>query len=131
MGRPGRKPTQSAGLRRARRHFDGWRRSRATRRIPEELWRQAVELAAEHGVHRTAKALRLNAQSLRERMPASQIVSGAPATAFVELAPLPVSVPAACVLVVEDREGARMRIELRGVTAEDVATVARGFVGRR
>lgn len=44
---------------RAQRKFEQWRERRRSRvPIPEELWREAAELACAHGVNRTAAVLR-------------------------------------------------------------------------
>ena len=49
--------------------FEQWRSERGPRRrIPEALWRVASELGVEFGVHRTAKALRLNYDALKARV---------------------------------------------------------------
>ena len=54
------------------RKIERWRQRRRPRaRIPEELWREAAELACEYGINRTAKALRLDYNSLKKRLPAA------------------------------------------------------------
>ena len=86
--------TLPRALVRGRERFESWRQTRKRRRIPETLWREAVRLARVHGVHRTARVLRLNEQSLRERARSSESAhdSGpAASAAFVELQPLTVS----------------------------------------
>ena len=46
---------------RVQHRFELWRKKRKRcSPIPEILWASAVELVGEHGVHRTARALRLN-----------------------------------------------------------------------
>jgi len=55
-------------LERARTRFEEWRATRVTRRIPAELWQLAEELSIPFGIHRTARALRLNDDSLRKRL---------------------------------------------------------------
>jgi len=53
-------------LERVQHRFELWRRTRKRcSPIPEILWGSAVELAREHGLHRTARALRLNYYSLK------------------------------------------------------------------
>ncbi len=70
--------------------FDFWRKTRKRcSPIPETLWSSAVELAREHGLHRTARTLRLNYYSLKKRFP---LIPGSPSraqreTTFVELLP--------------------------------------------
>ncbi len=59
-------PSALAG---AERQFTKWRRTRKPgMRIPERLWASAVKLAASHGVHPTASALRLDYYSLKKRI---------------------------------------------------------------
>jgi hypothetical protein len=41
--------------------LEQWRKTRKHRaRIPERLWKAAVRVARKHGLHRTARALRLD-----------------------------------------------------------------------
>ena len=58
-----------ARLEAGRRRFERWRRAREGRsRIPDPLWSLAVKLSATYGIHRTAKTLRLNPDSLKKRV---------------------------------------------------------------
>ena len=60
-----------AGLESTRRRFDHWRQTRQGRsRIPEALWASAVKAAGRHGLHPTARALRLDYYSLKKRVEA-------------------------------------------------------------
>ena len=115
-----------------RERFESWRQTRKRRRIPETLWREAVRLARIHGVHRTARVLRLNGQSLRERTRSSESAqdSGpAASAAFVELQPLTVS-RAGYVIELEAANGARMRVEVSCGDGLDVESLTRSFLGR-
>jgi len=59
----------SARLEGIRQRFERWRRTRnAGARIPDVLWAAAVRAAGRHGIHRTARALRLDYYSLKERV---------------------------------------------------------------
>jgi hypothetical protein len=61
----------SPELARAKERFAAWRHSRAPKsRIPQALWDLAVELASSQGVHRTARALKLDYYALKERVEA-------------------------------------------------------------
>ena len=54
-------------LKQAQQRFEEWRSSHSgRRRIPEPLWALAAELAAEHGVFRTAQVLRLDYSKLKQ-----------------------------------------------------------------
>jgi hypothetical protein len=113
-----------ASLSRAQRKIEHWRERRRPRaRIPEELWREAAELACAHGVNRTARALRLDYYSLKKRV-AAAAGSGQRGPEFVEI--LPGGMPAArpeCMIEVEDPSGAKMRIRLQGGDLPDVAAL--------
>lgn len=121
-----------APLESARRRFERWRRSRkAGTRIPESLWAAAVKLAGAYGVYPTAKALRVNYYALKKRLNESSPsgpVKAAPA-GFVELtAPVWTGGPE-CTLELEDAEGCKMRIHLKGVEAPDLASLSRSLWG--
>jgi hypothetical protein len=86
------------------RRFEQWRSAHTGRfPIPERLWAAAVELAREHGIFHTAKALHLEYGRLKRLVESANRVAKAPAArprrarstappAFVELiAPRPPS----------------------------------------
>jgi hypothetical protein len=123
-------PVLSAKLDGVHREFEKWRRSRKPRSpIPELLWALAVERAREAGVHATARRLRLNYYSLKQRVESAGR-PGAPGTpAFVELVPavLRPACAAECLIELEDPRGATMRISLKGLEAPDLAALSRAF----
>jgi hypothetical protein len=117
-----------AALWRAQRKIEQWReRHRPRARIPEELWREAAELACAYGINRTAKALRLDYYSLKKRV-AAVARSGGRAPEFVEILPggMPATRPE-CLIEVEDASGAKMRIRLQGGDLPDLAALTRVF----
>ena len=121
-------PDFPAALSRAQRKIEQWRQRRRPRaRIPEELWREAAELACAHGINRTARALRLDYYALKKRA-AATARSGERAPEFVEILPggLPTPRPE-CTIELEDAGGVKMRIHLQGGDLPDVAALARGF----
>ena len=113
------------------RGFEAWRARKGTSdRVPPELWRSAVEAARVHGTTDTARRLRLNHSVLKRRVDGAGTGAGARAQRFVELplsrvlaAPSP-AVSESCVEV-EDGDGFRMRLLLRGATPAEVAAAAR------
>jgi len=118
-----------------RRRFKQWRRSRKIgSRIPEALWAAAVKLAEAHGIHVTAKALGVDYYSLKKRLeekPASPSRMSAPVrgATFVELpAAARIGIPE-CILELEDVDGAKMRIQLNGIAAPDLAALSRSLWG--
>jgi hypothetical protein len=104
-----------------------------TSRIPEELWSRATELAERHGVAKVAAALKLDYTSLKRRLsvtasrPAKGERTSPQSPAFVELNfGLPLATPA-CVLLLSDRHGRALRIELPRAASSDIAEVARSL----
>lgn len=102
-------------------------------RIPEERWSRATELAERHGVAKVAGALKLDYTSLKRRLsgtarrPAEGERTSPQSPAFVELNfGLPLAT-AACVLVLSDRHGRALRIELPCAASSDIAEVARSL----
>lgn len=113
-----------AALARLERRFVAWRKSRSVgQRIPEPLWKAAVQFAAEHGVNQTASVLSLDYYSLKKRVDGSRASSAT----FVEL-PSP-SFPAVneCLIEMEDGRGARMRVHLKGQNVPDLLPLSRLF----
>ena len=116
-------------MRKVYRRLRRWRSSHARRvPIPDALWAAAGELAREHGVNRTAKALHLEYGKLKEcagaagpakkvmrKVPSAILRHGGPtAPTFMELmAPRSGSLPSA-VVELEGPRG-RIKIEFKGV----------------
>jgi hypothetical protein len=96
-----------------------WRRSRTGRpRMPERLWSRAVSLARAHGLHRVARAGRLDYYSLKRRM-TSAGPNGPPPPSFVEVAVAPAigTSDAVAAAVVEVEGHGRVRLRLQSVTS--------------
>ena len=126
-------------MRRLYRRFERWRSAHTGRLpIPERLWTAATELAREHGVFPTAKALRLEYGKLKQRVEA--VVPAAKARAavsrrtrsrprpptFVELlAPRPGSSPE-CRVEQEGPRG-RMRVEFKGLATAELVALSRAL----
>ena len=125
--------------------LNDWRRTRQKRSpIPESIWQAAAALAAEHGLHRVAKALRLNYPDLKRRTEAmtsggpplkkaasvAESISPAaknPASAFVALDWDPGLVAAPCVVEIENRAGMKMKISLRQPGGAELAALVAAF----
>jgi len=137
-------PTLPARLEAGRRRFERWRRTREGRsRIPDPLWNSAVKLSATYGIHRTAKTLRLNPNSLKKHVasangdgsggqgrPRRQAAGQEAATAFVELVPPEGACPPECIVELEHPRGVKMRIHLTGRQSSDVAVaLSQVFLG--
>ena len=121
-----------ARLERLRQRFDCWRGTHKARsRIPEPLWGAAVKMAGTFGLHRTAKALRLDYYAFKkriERQPATALnPPDETAPTFLEL-PLPAYAgDCACTLELENVSGAKMRVHLKGIITPDLAALSRSF----
>jgi len=140
----------AARLEPLRRRLEQWRRTRQGRsRIPESLWQAAVKAAGRYGLNPTAQALGLDYYSLKkrvesadsrrvaERKSASHSMPGLQAipaddqamAAFVELAAAPPAGTPECILELEDSDGAKMRVHLKGAEAPDLTALTRSFWG--
>ena len=142
-----------ARLERTQRRFELWRRARHGRsRIPERLWSSAVKAAGRYGLNQTARVLRLDYYTLKQRTEAAgsrpELVresaapdstqtllrsravkprGGSGVTTFLELAPPTPGGAAECILELERPGGAKMRVHLKGVEAPDLAALSRSF----
>ena len=117
-----------ADLTRARDQLAAWRRTKQPRsRIPESLWESAVELAVKHGVHRTARSLKLDYYSLKKRVLVAEGQLAKNESAFVELPSVLTPIPE-CVIELEDNAGT-LRVHLKGYSAPEIATVGRSLRG--
>ena len=132
-------------LKRIRGRLERWRRTRRGRdRIPEELWRLAVQAVSTYGLNKSARALGLDYYSLKKRVKAAGDPNGGsakgrglevfPAARFVELASgVAELVPARsngvpeCLLEFERAGGAKLRVQLKGVAVADLVALGRSF----
>ena len=126
-------------MRRLYRRFERWRSAHTGRLpIPERLWAAATELAREHGVFPTAKALRLEYGKLKQRVeaavPAAKARAAVPHHArlrsqpptFVELlAPRPSGSPE-CRVELEGPRG-RMRVDFKGIATAELVALSRAL----
>jgi len=123
----------------ARQQLERWRSTRAHRSpIPEPLWAAAVQLARQHGIFATARALRLDYTRLKARVESAPFKSRtsvvrskrafrrAAPPSFVELiAPRPGSAPE-CRVELEGPRG-RMRIEFKGMAMAELVALSRAL----
>ena len=132
-----------ARLENLRRRFERWRRTRKVRsRIPDPLWAAAVKSAVKYGIHRTAKALRVDYYGLKKRaeqkdaiagaqqepaVTASKTVAAAAEATFLELPATAWAGSGECTLDLEDADGSKLRVHLKGFEAPDLAALSRSF----
>jgi len=124
-------PTVCADIEQVRRRLQEWRRSRRHgARIPEDLWIAAVKLAKKYRPARVAHTLGLDYNGLKQRLKtAKQHGTSEPQSqpGFIELFPFAPSSHCQCTMEIEDRRGAKMKLELKGMSAGDVAAVSRAL----
>lgn len=113
--------------------FEKWRTTRSSRgRIPDALWDLAVHVAQTHGTYRVARALRLDYQGLKRRAAAaiSSCAQEESSSPFVELDLSRSFFPTECVLELEEGDGSKMTIRLKGSSSVDVIGLSKTFFGR-
>jgi len=117
-----------ASLSKAGRRFDQWRnKNRPRSRYPEELWSAAVELAREHGINKTARALHLDYYSLKKRLDADPAAERPPD--FIEILQTGVPPCPECTIELENGRGAKMRIQIKNSGLPDLAAITGAFQG--
>jgi hypothetical protein len=126
----------SPEIKEARSRLDAWRKDGSKgRRIPEPLWKTAVDLAKVHGVNPIAKRLGLDYYNLKKRLVFSKEVqtdrrNGFTAE-FVEMRVAPVIPATGCLVTHEERSGERLTISLPGSCADQVAGIIQALRGGR
>jgi hypothetical protein len=98
------------------------------------LWASAVKVAGTYGIHRTAKALRVDYYALKKRVQeegarAHRLPQDPSVPTFVEVARPGEASSGECILELEDIGGAKMRVHLKGVEAPDLVALSRSFWG--
>jgi len=121
----------SAEVERIAAELDGWRRSRGRGRgIPEGLWRGVATLAQAQGVHRVARLLGLNYDSVKRRAAARAVVSkkrdGSPA--FVDLGLGSVGGDGLCVVEMSAPDGVLLTV--RGARPEHLSALVESVLSR-
>ena len=121
-----------ARLEELRQRFERWRGTHKARsRIPDGLWASAVKMAGTFGLNRTARALRLDYYAFKKRIERQPATVPHPpaktASTFLEL-PLPASAGSCdCTLELENASGLKMRVQVKGDKAPDLAVLCRSF----
>lgn len=100
--------------------------------MPENLWAAAAAVAREHGVWSVSRALRVNYESLKQRVgPASEDTGVA---GFVEVSPGALFGDAcarATVVELSSGDGARLMIRMEGQAPLDVSALVAAFWQRQ
>ena len=114
--------------------FERWRdgRKRGTP-IPVALWEDAVRLCADHSLCKISSALHLDYNVLKRRVCSShpeRLPESVMSSAFVEL-DLKASLPEAeCLFEMEDKDGAKMKMHIKGRLCLDPLEYMKAFLGQ-
>lgn len=121
-----------------RRRVETWRKIRTKRSpMPEELWSDAARLAAHHGYRRVARTLRINYDSLKERLERGSKKEGKKTSSpeeFVEMRASEVfgaSQSPGSVVEMTDGKGCTLTIRLAEGEKLDVHRLVAAFRSRR
>ena len=114
----------------ARRQFDHWRSQQPNKRtrLPQELWQQAVALAKEHGLNKTARALNVKYYSLKKHLDqadADASVESKTKPHFIELTPgtmTPGGVE--CTIEWADGHNEMVRMHIKGAGLSELTALA-------
>jgi hypothetical protein len=95
--------------------LEEWRKSkRAGERIPEPLWEAAVDLSRHYSIYHVSRRLRLSYADLKKRVHSSKEEEPG-SCKFIELTPAQVFAGGGeCIIEMHRRDGAGMKITLRG-----------------
>jgi len=122
----------------ARRQLDHWRSQQPNKRtrLPKELWQQAVALAKDHGLNKTARALGLKYYSLKKHLDETDtdaLVAAKPTPDFIELLPDTVSPGSVECMIEWAAEGpkATVRMHIKGASVSELTALAGVFQGGR
>jgi hypothetical protein len=109
--------------------LDEFRSTRSGRgKLPEWLWRAAVEQARQHGVNVVAQALRLDYNVLKRRVGSAEQPRGkAPMPSFVELIGAGTTTGDEYVIEFEGAPRPRMRVRWKSATAPEWAALLRAW----
>lgn len=110
--------------------LEKWRsKSTGRRPIPASLWASAADLARRYGVNRTAQALRLEYNKLKQKVESTGAVARRPVKpVFVELIPTSVTSSAEATIELEGSRG-KIRILWKGNVPE-LAGLVRGLLNQ-
>jgi hypothetical protein len=123
-------PDITIALSQVRHQLDLWRSQQPNKRIrlPKEFWHQAVALAKEYGLNKTARALNVKYYSLKKHFDEAGADEGYPVKLkpeFIELLPgtvTPGSVE--CTIEWADGHNATVRMHIKGAGLSELADLA-------
>ena len=120
-------------LSQARRQLDHWRSQQPNKRsrLPKEFWQQAVGLAKEYGLNKTARALKVKYESLKKHLEQGGAEEGYSAKAqseFIELLPGTMTARGIeCMIEWIDGSDVTVRMHIKGAGLSDLTSLAGVF----
>jgi hypothetical protein len=122
--------TRQTRLESVRRRLDRWRATRAYPHaaMPPRLWKAAVRLADQHGLYRTARALRLDSGALKRHVEAVRPPAARRPT-FVQLPSAVSATPTGLCAIEIERPGATVRLRVPDLSLAELATLGRRLAG--
>ena len=114
----------------ARCQLDHWRSQQPNKRtrLPKEFWRQAVTLAKEHGLNKTARALNVKYYSLKKHLEQANLDKGCsakPQADFVEFLPGTMTAGGVeCMIEWADGHNATVRMHIKGAGLSELTALA-------
>ena len=117
----------------ARRQLDLWRSQQPNKRtrLPKELWQQAVALAREYGLNKTARALNVKYYSLKKHFDEAGADEGSsekPQPDFIELLPGTMTPDGVeCMIEWVDGHNATVRMHIKGAGLSELTALAGVF----
>ena len=123
--------TANPALEDVKQQFSTWRKDRTKRTsIPGELWEAAINLFRfkEYSINDISKALRLNYSDLKKRISSrTPIIRDDQSPEFIKLDYSQSVFPSECIVEMEDRSGAKMKMCFRGNTDLDLLELGKSF----
>ncbi len=113
-----------------RKQFEKWRKSKKTRcPIPEELWEKATDLFPAYSISQISRALSLSYVYLKSRLQrkASGQISPFSAPGFIEIGAIDSRSESEWIMELEEQNGSRMRLTLRGKREVSFIEMVRAF----
>lgn len=126
--------TIAPSLEQVQQRFESWRQHRIKRtRIPQNLWKAAAALSQDYSIFHLSKALRVNYTTLKKQVvkfnTAQTSTAYISSSSFVELAPPSSPIVQESTIEMIKRDGAVMRMNIKGAACWDFLELGKAFLG--
>ncbi len=124
-------PLITSDLKTIKTQFENWRATRKSprARIPDNLWEAAIRLTETYSVCKVAKSLRLSYADLKNKITQKnkRLTAKKTPPSFIEFECKPPLMQSECIIEMEDRTGAKMKMCFRGDTNLDLLELGKAF----